>query len=65
MKKSLKIGISIIVILIALWAVVFFTDYLRCSNFKEPIFVVQGVTADDGGSGTYYGLGYNVKMEKS
>ena len=23
--------------------------------FKEPIFVVPGVTADDGGSGTYYG----------
>ena len=64
MKKSLKIVISIIAILIVLWGIIFFTDYLRCSNFKEPIFVVAGVTADDGGSGTYYGLGYKVKIEK-
>ena len=65
MKKSLKILISIIVILILLWGVIFFTDYSRCSNFKVPIFVVAGVTADDGGSGTYYGLGYKVKVEKT
>ena len=65
MNKSLKIVISIIAILIALWGVIFFTDYLRCGNFKEPIFVVAGVTADDGGSGTYYGLGYKVKVEKT
>lgn len=64
MKKSLKIAISIIAILIIVWGVIFFIDYSRCSNFKEPIFVVAGVTADDGGSGTYYGLGYNVKVEK-
>lgn len=64
MKKSLKIVIGIIAILVVLWGIIFFTDYLRCSNFKEPIFVVAGVTADDGGSGTYYGLGYKVKIEK-
>ena len=57
--------ITIIIILIALWGIIFFIDYSRCSNFKEPIFVVAGVTADDGGSGTYYGLGYKVKMEKT
>lgn len=56
---------SIIVILIILWGVVFFIDYTRCSNFKEPIFVKAGVTADDGGSGIYYGLGYKVKIEKT
>jgi len=60
-----KILISIIIILIVLWGVIFFIDYSRCSNFKEPIFVVAGVTADDGGSGTYYGLGYKVIMEKT
>ena len=65
MKKSLKIVIRIIAILILLWGVIFFTDYSRCSNFKVPIFVVTGVTADDGGSGTYYGLGYRVKIEKT
>ena len=60
-----KIVISIIIALIVLWGIIFFIDYSRCANFKEPIFVVSGVTADDGGSGTYYGLGYKVKMEKN
>lgn len=65
MKKSLKILIGIIILLIVLWGLVFFIDYSRCSNFKEPIFVVAGVTADDGGSGIYYGLGYKVKIQKT
>ena len=65
MKKSLKILISIIVTLIVLWGIIFFIDYIRCSNFKEPIFAVSGITADDGGSGIYYGLGYKVKIEKT
>ena len=60
-----KIVISVLIALIALWGVIFFIDYSRCSHFKEPIFVIAGVTADDGGSGTYYGLGYKVKMEKN
>lgn len=60
-----KILISIIISLIVLWAVIFGIDYLRCSHFKEPIFVKAGVTADDGGSGIYYGLGYKVKIEKT
>ena len=60
-----KIIISIFVLLLVLWGVIFFIDYSRCSNFKEPIFVFSGVTADDGGSGTYYGLGYKVKIEKT
>ena len=65
MKKSIKILISIIVVLIVLWEIIFFIDYSRCSNFKEPIFVVTRDTADDGGSGIYYGLGYKVKIEKT
>jgi len=60
-----KIVISVFAVLIVLWGIMFFIDYSRCSNFKEPIFVVAGVTADDGGSGTYYGLGYKVKIEKT
>ena len=60
-----KIVITALITLIILWAIIFFIDYSRCSDFKEPIFVVAGVTADDGGSGTYYGLGYKVEMEKT
>lgn len=62
MKKAI---LGLIVVLIVLWAIIFFIDYSRCSHLKEPLFVVAGVTADDGGSGTYYGLGYKVKMEKT
>jgi len=65
MKTGFKILISVIIILIVLWGTIFFIDYSRCSNFKEPIFVVAGITADDGGSGIYYGLGYKVKIEKT
>ena len=60
-----KIVLIVIVILLILWIVIFAVDYSRCSSFKEPIFVVAGNTADDGGSGTYYGLGYKVNMEKT
>ena len=60
-----KIVVSVLIGLIVLWGIIFCIDYSRCSHFKEPIFVVAGTTADDGGSGTYYGLGYKVKMEKT
>jgi len=64
MNKSLKIVVSIIIILISLWVIIFFIDFMRCASFKMPIFVVAGETADDGGSGTYYGLGYKVEVKK-
>ena len=60
-----KIVIRVVIVLIVLWGVIFAVDYSRCSNFKEPIFVVAGKTADDGGSGTYYGLGYKVNIQKT
>jgi len=65
MKKGVKILIGVIITLIILWGIVFAIDYLRCRNFKMPIFVVAGETADDGGSGIYHGLGYKVNVEKS
>ena len=65
MNKSVKVVISIVLILISLWVIIFFIDFMRCASFKMPIFVVAGETADDGGSGIYYGLGYKVKMEKN
>ena len=61
MKKVIRI----IVVLIILWGIIFFIDYTRCSNFKEPIFVLGSGAADDGGSGMYYGLGYKVEIEKT
>ena len=65
MNKSVKILITIVLAIIILWCIIFGIDYFRCANCKMPIFVRAKETADDGGSGTYYGLGYKVKMEKN
>lgn len=65
MNKKIKLLITILLSLILLWGIIFGIDYFRCSNFKMPIFVIPGDTADDGGSGTYYGLGYSVEVEKN
>lgn len=65
MNKISKIVISILGIILVLWSIVFTVDFIRCSCFMMPVFVVAGETADDGGSGIYYGLGYQVKVEKN
>ena len=65
MNKVLKIVISILGIILALWGLVFTVDFIRSSRFMMPVFVVAGETTDDGGSGIYYGLGYQVKVEKN
>ena len=65
MNKVLKIVISILGVILVLWGLIFTIDYVRCSSFLEPLFVIAGQIADDGGSGIYYGLGYKVKIEKN
>ena len=64
-NKAVKLAISVLAILIAVWICLFITDYIRCGSLKEPLFVVASDDVKkDGGSGTYYGLGYTVKIEK-
>ncbi len=64
MKKSIRIVIIVIAAVIVLWGAMFTTDFIRAGNLREPVFArLQGVTADDGGSGTYQGLGYTVNTE--
>ena len=65
MNKKIKVLIIILLFIILLWGVIFLVDYFRCLNVKMPIFVIPGETADNGGSGTYYGLGYSVGVEKN
>lgn len=64
MKKSIKIFFCILILLAICWGIIFLTDYIRCSKIEMPIFVIAGETADDGGSGIYYGLGYRVEVKK-
>ena len=65
MKKALKVIFSAVGIAVVLWLAVFSVDYARTMSLKEPIFAVPpSITADDGGSGAFRGLGYTVEVEK-
>lgn len=65
MKKALKVIFSAVGIAVVLWLAVFSVDYARTMSLKEPIFAVPPtITADDGGSGPFSGLGYTVGVEK-
>ena len=65
MKKIWGILFSVLCAVIVVWLTVFVTDAVRTVNLKEPIFAVPpAATADDGGSGTFRGLGYTVEVEK-
>ena len=58
--------LAVAAILVAAWLAMFATDYYRCATLQKPEFVIPlGATADDGGSGTYIGLGYTVELEMS
>lgn len=61
MKKKL---LTVLCAAAVLWGAMFATDYLLVSHFREPAFVLYGVTADDGGSYTGQGLGYTVVVDK-
>ncbi len=65
MKKIRRILCSVLCAVIVVWLTVFITDTIRTVSLKEPIFAVPPtVTADDGGSDIYKGLGYTVEVEK-
>lgn len=38
-------------------------DYHRCTQLQRPMFAIGVDTADDGGSGTYRGLGYTIVID--
>ena len=64
-KRIVKVIATISVLLILIWVSMFVTDFIRCSSLKTPIFVsASDNIADDGGSGTYNGLGYTVNVKK-
>ena len=63
-KKAKKFFTIMIISLLLIYGCIFTTDYVRVSSFREPVFAFATVTADDGGSGVYQGLGYKVKTEK-
>ena len=65
-KPKNRTILAIVIVLVAAWFAMFATDYYRCTTLQQPGFVIPlGATADDGGSGTYIGLGYTVELEMS
>lgn len=63
-KKVLKRCTAIAILVILLWGIIVSVDYWRVMyKFKTPIFTLYHITADDGGSGDYIGLGYSFEIK--
>ena len=60
--KNRKLKATIVIVTLV-WACFFTIDFVRVRNFEKPIFSVLVNGADDGGSGTYVGLGYWTEIE--
>ncbi len=62
-KKTLKIVLSIIIILVTLYCIVISIDMNRVSSFRVPIFAIVK-QEDDSSMKTiiYQGLGYEIRM---
>ena len=60
MKKKIAIFICALLILCIGTGVI---DYTRVHRFEKPWFCIISNGYDDGGSGTYIGLGYSFDIE--
>ncbi len=60
--KIIKVAAVILSVVIVLALSMGFVDYIRVYQGNFPLFTIP-VTADDGGSGSYYGLGYSIDIE--
>ena len=67
MKKKIrgKHIITAAALILVLWTAIGGVDYFRVSNFERPIFCLLDAenSYDDGGSGTYNGLGYSFEIK--
>ena len=66
MAKRLFVFFLCLVFSVAvLGGIMFGVDYHRASNLQKPLFArgVPETLYDDGGSGTYQGLGYTVVID--
>ena len=63
MKKK-NIILVLIVVLLAAWGGISYSDYADVAiSFDKPQFCITTMTADDGGSGKYIGLGYSFDID--
>lgn len=61
-RKKILLAVAIIV---CAWILIGMTDFSRVHSFERPIFCVLPSESgfDDGGSGTYIGLGYSFEIK--
>jgi hypothetical protein len=62
-KKTVKYTLRVLCGLLMLWFAVGVVDLFKVKAFEKPLFTLKVETADDGGSGMYYGLGYAFKIK--
>ena len=63
MKKKIIFLIAVVVLLV-LWLSIAYSDYADVAiSFDKPQFCISMMTADDGGSGKYVGLGYSFDLD--
>lgn len=63
MKKKIRLLVVIVVLLVS-WASIAYSDYAKVAiSFDKPNFCISTMTADDGGSGKYIGLGYSFDID--
>ena len=64
-KKTIKIVLSIIIVLVTLYCIIISVDMNRVNSLREPIFAIVK-QEDDSSMKTivYQGFGYEVKMIK-
>jgi len=61
--KKCKLLLIVISGFIAIWLLIGIIDFALVHNYKKPVFCIGVNTVDDGGSGTYKGLGYSFELE--
>ena len=63
-KSGVKTAIIAVACLLAAWIAVGVIDYAMVSGFERPVFCVLDAekSCQDGGSGTYVGLGYSFDI---
>ena len=63
MKKKIILLVTIVILLVS-WASAAYSDYAKVTiSFDKPIFCISTMSADDGGSGKYIGLGYSFDID--
>ena len=63
MKTAFKRTFTLFIFVFLLWFALAATDLLRLNSFEMPVFARPAETFDNGGSGTYKGLGWRIELE--